>query len=119
MQKKIYPIDKITRPLVRMMQEEKSGSLVLGISILVAFILANSPWHEQYHLFFEHKFGFQFDGRPYLEYSISEWINDGLMGMFFFVVGLQLKREIVAGELSNIRKAMLPISRSEERRVGK
>lgn len=107
---KIYPIDRIKRPFVKMMKEEKSGSLVLGFSILVAFALANSPWHEQYHLFFEHKFGFQFDGRPYLEYTISEWINDGLMAMFFFVVGLELKREIVAGELSNIRKAMLPIS---------
>jgi len=107
---KIYPIDRIKRPFVKMMKEEKSGSLVLGFSILVAFALANSPWHEQYHLFFEHKFGFQFDGNPYLEYTISEWINDGLMAMFFFVVGLELKREIVAGELSNIRKAMLPIS---------
>ncbi len=107
---KIYPIDRIKRPFVKMMKEEKSGSLVLGFSILVAFALANSPWHEQYHLFFEHKFGFQFDGKPYLEYTISEWINDGLMAMFFFVVGLELKREIVAGELSNIRKAMLPIS---------
>src|SRR5690554_4661543 len=110
MQMKIYPIDRIKRPFVKMMKEEKSGSLVLGFSILVAFALANSPWHEQYHLFFEHKFGFQFDGKPYLEYTISEWINDGLMAMFFFVVGLELKREIVAGELSNIRKAMLPIS---------
>ncbi len=107
---KIYPIDKITRPLIKMMQEEKSGSLVLGASILIAFVLANSPWHLQYHLFFEHKFGFQFDGKPHLEYTISEWINDGLMAMFFFVVGLELKREIVAGELSDIRKAMLPIA---------
>lgn len=110
MARKTYPIDRIKRPFVKMMQEEKSGALVLGISIIVAFILANSPLHEQYHLFFEHKFGFQFDGKAYLEYSISEWINDGLMGMFFFVVGLELKREIVAGELSDIRKAMLPIA---------
>lgn len=107
---KIYPIDRLKKPFIRLMQEEKSGSLVLGVSILIAFFLANSPWHQQYHLFFDHKFGFQFDGLPYLEYTISEWINDGLMGMFFFVVGLELKREIVAGELSDIRKAMLPIS---------
>ncbi|WP_310991397.1 Na+/H+ antiporter NhaA [Aequorivita marina] len=110
MPKKYYPIDRIKKPFVRLMKEEKSASLVLGISILVAFVLANSPWHEQYHHFFEHEFGFQFDGKPYLEYSISEWINDGLMAMFFFVVGLELKREIVAGELSDIRKAMLPIA---------
>lgn len=107
---KRYPIDRFKKPLLRLMQKEKSGSLVLGISILVAFILANSPLHQEYHLFFEHEFGFQFDGKSYLEYSIAEWINDGLMAMFFFVVGLELKREIVAGELSNIRKAMLPIA---------
>lgn len=107
---KEYPIDKIKRSLLRLMQKEKSGSLVLGVSILIAFVLANSPLHQQYHLFFEHKFGFQFDGNPYLEYSIAEWINDGLMAMFFFVVGLELKREIVAGELSNFRNAMLPIA---------
>ncbi|QAA81714.1 Na+/H+ antiporter NhaA [Aequorivita sp. H23M31] len=110
MPKKRYPIDRIKRPLAKIMQEEKSGALVLGISILVAFVLANSPWYEQYHLFFDHTFGFEFDNKPYLEHTISEWINDGLMGMFFFVVGLELKREIVAGELSNIRAAMLPIA---------
>ncbi len=107
---KRYPIDRIKKPLLRLMQKEKAGSLVLGISILVAFILANSPLYKEYHLFFEHKFGFQFDGKSYLEYSIAEWINDGLMAMFFFVVGLELKREIVAGELSNFRNAMLPIA---------
>src|SRR5690606_8010378 len=83
---------------------------VLGISIIIALILANSPLQEQYHRFFEHEFGFQFDGKPYLEYTIHSWINDGLMAIFFFVVGLELKREIVAGELSNVRKAMLPIA---------
>lgn len=107
---KRYPIDRFKKPLLKLMQKEKSASLVLGLSILVAFILANSPLYEKYHLFFDHKFGFQFDGKSYLEYSIAEWINDGLMAMFFFVVGLELKREIVAGELSNIRKAMLPIA---------
>ena len=110
MKYKKYPIDKIKRPLAKLMKEEKSGALVLGIAIIVAFALANSPLYKQYHLFFEHQFGFQFDGKSYLEYSVAEWINDGLMAMFFFVVGLELKREIVAGELSNIRKALLPIS---------
>ncbi|HLV92961.1 MAG TPA: Na+/H+ antiporter NhaA [Aequorivita sp.] len=111
MGRKIYPIDIIKRPFLKLFKEEKSGSLVLGFSILVAFVLANTPSiYEQYHHFFEHKFGFQFDGKAYLEYTIEEWINDGLMAMFFFVVGLELKREIVAGELSDIRKAMLPIA---------
>lgn len=104
------PIDKVTKPILHLIQNEKSGGLVLGISIIIALILANSPLQEQYHRFFEHEFGFQFDGKPYLEYTIHSWINDGLMAIFFFVVGLELKREIVAGELSNVRKAMLPIA---------
>lgn len=103
------PIDKIVSPIQKFIQQEKSGGLVLGISVIIALFLANSPWSEVYHHFFEHKLGFIFDNTPYLEISIHHWINDGLMAVFFFVVGLELKREFVAGELSNPRKAMLPI----------
>lgn len=92
------------------MQQQKASGIVLGISVLVALFLANSPWSETYFSFFEHKLGFRFDGQTYLEYSIHHWVNDGLMAIFFFVVGLELKREIIAGELSNPRKAILPIS---------
>ncbi len=106
---KKYPIDKVIQPFQKFLQQEKSGGIVLGISVIIALFLANSPWAEQYFHFFEHKFGFQFDGKLYLEYSLHHWINDGLMAVFFFVVGLELKREIIAGELSNPRKAMLPI----------
>lgn len=103
------PIHKITEPIQKFIQNEKASGIVLGISVILALILANSPLSEAYHHFFNHKLGFQFDGQSYLEYSIHHWINDGLMAVFFFVVGLELKREIVAGELSNPRQAMLPI----------
>lgn len=106
---KISPIDKVTQPIQKFIQQEKSGGLILGLSVIIALFLANSPWHDAYHNFFSHKFGFVFDSNTYLEYSIHHWINDGLMAVFFFVVGLELKREIIAGELSNPRKAMLPI----------
>lgn len=82
---------------------------MLGVSVMVALILANSPLSHAYHHFFEQKLGFQFNGQGYLEYSLHHWINDGLMAIFFFVVGLELKREIVGGELSDLRKALLPI----------
>jgi NhaA family Na+:H+ antiporter len=108
MTKKV-PIEKVTRPIQKFIQNEKAGGIVLGLSVLLAMILANSPLHEAYHHFFENKLGFQFNGNSFLEYSIHHWINDGLMAIFFFVVGLELKREIVAGELSNPRKAALPI----------
>ncbi len=104
-----YPIDKINKPLQKFIQNEKAGGIVLGISVIIALILANSPFSDVYHHFFEHKIGFQFDGKSYLEYSLHHWINDGLMAIFFFVVGLELKREIIGGELSNPRKALLPI----------
>lgn len=104
------PIDKVVKPIQKFIQQEKSGGLILGISVIIALFLANSPWHHEYHHFFEQKLGFQFNGSTYLEYSFHHWINDGLMAIFFFVVGLELKREIVAGELSNPRKAILPIA---------
>jgi NhaA family Na+:H+ antiporter len=103
------PIEKLTAPFKRFIHQEKSGGLVLGISVLIALILANSQLKESYHHFFEHSFGLFFDGNTYLNMSLHHWINDGLMAVFFFVVGLELKREIVAGELSNPRKALLPI----------
>lgn len=108
-EQKNYPIDKLNKPLQIFIQNEKAGGIVLGISVIIALIFANSPLSHVYHHFFEYKIGFQFDGKSYFEYSIHHWINDGLMAVFFFVVGLELKREIIGGELSNPRKALLPI----------
>jgi len=104
------PIERIVFPVQRFMQQEKSGGLVLGLSVVVAVFLANSPWAGAYHHLFEHTFGFQWDGNSYFQFNLHHWINDGLMAVFFFVVGLELKREIVGGELSNPRKALLPIA---------
>lgn len=104
------PIEKIVSPIQSFIKQEKSGGIVLGISVIIALVLANSPLSEGYHHFLEHKFGFQWDGNSYFEYNLHHWINDGLMAIFFFVVGLELKKEIVGGELSNPRKALLPIA---------
>lgn len=109
MESKIYPIDRVTRPIQKFIQQEKSGGIVLGISVIIALILANTPLAEGYFSFLSQKFGFQFNGETYFKLSILHWINDGLMAIFFFVVGLELKREMVGGELSNLRKALLPI----------
>lgn len=107
---KQYPIDKLVTPIQRFIQQEKSGGIVLGISVILALFFANSPWSDTYFDILNHKLGLMFDSKPLLEYNVIHWINDGLMAVFFFVVGLELKREIVAGELSNPRKAMLPIA---------
>jgi NhaA family Na+:H+ antiporter len=110
MARKKYSIQQIVFPIQRFIQHEKSGGIVLAISVIIAMILANSPLEHDYHHFFESNFiGLHFNGQTYFNYNIHHWINDGLMSIFFFVVGLELKREMVAGELSNIKKAMLPI----------
>lgn len=96
-------------PVQQFINQEKSGGIVLGISILVALVLANSPLGEEYFHFFEHSFGFVFNGDNYLYYTLHHWINDGLMSMFFFVVGLELKREFIGGELADVRNTVLPI----------
>lgn len=103
------PIDVLTSPIQKFIQQEKSGGLVLGISVLLALFLANSPWSAQYFGVLGQKLGLSFEGKNYFEYDILHWINDALMAIFFFVVGLELKREIVGGELSNPKKAMVPI----------
>lgn len=102
-------IEKVTCPIQKFIRNEKAGGIVLGFSVLIALILANTPLQEAYHHFFGYRFGFQVDENTYLEYDLHHWINDGLMSVFFFVVGLELKREIVAGELSEPGKALLPI----------
>lgn len=107
---KKYLIDVFVSPVHRFIRQEKSSGIVLGACVLIALFLANSPWSKEYFSFFEHKFGFRFDGVSYLEFSIYHWINDGLMAVFFFVAGLELKRELVEGELSHPRKALLPIA---------
>ncbi len=103
------PIDKIVQPMQRFIQQEKSGGLLLGISVVIALILANTSLSHSYHEILEQSFGFRWNNETYFEYNIHHWINDGLMSIFFFVVGLELKREIIGGELSDVRKALLPI----------
>ena len=96
-------------PIKLFMGREKSGGIVLILSVTLAMILANSNLAESYSHFFEQEVGFIVNGEPYLNYSLHHWINDGLMAMFFFVFGLELKREFIGGELADIRNTILPI----------
>lgn len=107
---KFTPADKyIINPVNSFISKSTTGGIVLFISALVAIILANSSLAEWYHHIWENKIGLYFNGQTYLNYSIHHWVNDGLMAIFFFVVGLELKRELIGGELSNPKNAMLPI----------
>jgi len=100
---------RLIQPIQHFINQEKSGVIVLALAFAAAMIIANSPINGAYYHFFEHKLGFVFNGEHYLYYSLHHWINDGLMSMFFFVVGLELKREFISGELNDIRKALLSV----------
>ena len=103
------PIDRILEPLTRFLHVEAAGGAVLLVTSVVALVLANSAIGESYVAIWKTPLEFGF-GEFQMSYSIKHWINDGLMAVFFFVVGLEVKRELVVGELSDIRKAALPIA---------
>jgi len=89
--------------------EESIGGIILIFVTMAALIWANSAWYESYHyVWHELKAGFGIAGFK-MEKSLGHWINDGLMALFFFTIGLEIKREIMGGELSSMKKASLPI----------
>lgn len=85
-----------------------SGGIVLLIATIIALFWANSPMAQSYLHLWETELGV-FLGSMHLEEHLLEWVNDGLMVIFFFVVGLEIKREVRSGELASPRKAALPI----------
>ncbi len=103
------PIQKLLAPLARFLHVEAAGGAVLLVASVVALVLANSPLSEAYLAFWKTPFEIGF-GETELDHSLKHWINDGLMGIFFFVMGLEVKRELVLGELRDLRRAALPIA---------
>jgi Na+:H+ antiporter, NhaA family len=93
--------------LERFVHSETSGSILLFGATVAALIWANSPWSSSYFALW--KFPLPIGRRPLFSMDIHHWIDDGLMVLFFLVVGLEIKREIVKGELSSFRQAVLPI----------
>ena len=99
---------KVSTPFEHFLHAQTTTGLVLMIATLIALILANTPLADGYAHFFHTQIDFNV-GSWKLSHSIHHWINDGLMAVFFFIVGLEIKREILVGELSNIKVAILPI----------
>lgn len=100
--------DHVVRPFRLFARQHASGGLVLLGCAIVALAWANSPWAAAY----AHMLGIQLSislGEQVLRLDLRDWINDGLMAIFFFGVGLEIKREFLVGELAERRKAMLPI----------
>lgn len=101
--------DRFTRPMARFLHIESLGGLLLLVATLAALAAANSPWAHAYEGAWELPLGVRLGSVDFTR-SSREWINDGLMTLFFFVVALELKRELVLGELRSPRQAAFSIA---------
>ena len=104
------PVERwIIEPIDHFIHNSTTGGIVLFSAALLAIILSNSPWSEAFHHFWEMEFAIGFNGH-FINKDLHHWINDGLMAVFLFVIGLEFKREMVAGELRDPKNALLPLS---------
>jgi len=100
--------NKVSTPFEHFLHAQTTTGIVLMFMTVLALVLANTPLAEGYSHFFHINIELNI-GSWQLSHSIHHWINDGLMAVFFFIIGLEIKREILVGELSNIKVAILPI----------
>lgn len=103
------PIQRLQRPLHAFMHVESAGGVVLLICTAIALLAANSPYAGVYQAFWDQKLRVAV-GNVELAYPLWYWVNDALMAIFFFVIGLEIKRELVIGELSDPKKVVLPVA---------
>jgi NhaA family Na+:H+ antiporter len=96
-------------PVHAFLSAESAGGMVLMATALAALVLANSPWRDNYHNLWHAELSVAVAGRAFAM-SLAHWVNDGLMVVFFLLVGLEIKRELVMGELASPRRAALPIA---------
>ncbi len=89
-------------------QIQASGGILLLLATVLAMVWANSPWSDSYFGLWETYLSFSL-GDQYLKHTLLHWVNDGLMVIFFFLVGLEIKREILVGELASFKRAALPL----------
>jgi NhaA family Na+:H+ antiporter len=106
--KRPLPIDVIKSPFVRFARMEAAGGILLLVSTFAALVWANSPWEHSYHEIWNADV-FVGLGPFALSETRHQWINDGLMAIFFFLVGLEIKREVLIGELSSLKQAAFPL----------
>ena len=102
------PIDVITSPFTRFASMEAAGGILLLVATAAALLLANSSWEHSYYEIWHTQVIVSL-GSLSISESRHEWVNDGLMSIFFFLVGLEIKRELLIGELSTIQAGGLSL----------
>ena len=102
------PLERVTEKFQSFTRIEGLSGILLIAATIVALVWANSPWGDVYQRILEAPFTIGFGGALEISNPLIVWINDGLMAIFFFVVGLEIKREVLVGELSSWRQASLP-----------
>lgn len=103
------PIERILIPFQRFLHAQTTGGVILMATTLVALVWANSPWADSYHKLWHTDLSIGL-GSLSMSHDLHWWINDALMAAFFFLVGLEIKRELMVGELASVTKASLPIA---------
>lgn len=107
-----YPLERlfvrVLSPFERFLQRTTAGGIVLMGTTLLTLFIANSPWGPAFHYFWEQPFQIRV-GSWQLPLTLHHLVNDGLMALFFLLVGLELKREILVGELASLKDAALPV----------
>jgi len=104
-----YLGELLLRPFQSFASIESSSGILMLVMAIIALILMNSPLDKIYHGMWETGISVGVQGRPF-ERSLHFWINEGLMTLFFFVVGLEIKREVLVGELASFKRAALPVA---------
>jgi Na+:H+ antiporter, NhaA family len=99
---------RILYPITRLLHIEAASGIVLILATVVALVWANTIWHQSYHDLWHTPLGISL-GPWQFERDLHFWVNDGLMTIFFLVVGLEIRREMFEGELSDLRRASLPV----------
>ncbi len=97
----------LTTLFTEFLESEQASGVILILCTLTAIVIANSPLGKGFLDFWHLTMGFEI-GAIHLKYSVEHWINDGLMAIFFLLIGLEIERELYVGELSDLKNASLP-----------